>query len=280
MTTWLIGDVHGCWRTLSQLLERIAWDRERDELWLVGDLVNRGPSSLEVLRWATANRERLTVVLGNHDLHLLGRVAGIAKRKKEDTLDALLAAPDLDDLVAWLRTRPFVHHFGPWLLVHAGLMPDWSIELTCRLADAASERLAGDGWVEFLARVWASRRGSWHSGLEGDDLLASAVAVFTRMRMVAPGGSARLAFTGAPGEAPAGWRPWFERSAVKRQGYALLFGHWAMLGLHRDHDLACVDTGCVYGGSLTALRLRDGKVVQQAMADGTVGDPHARQKAR
>jgi len=279
MATWLIGDVHGCWRTLSRLLESIAWRREEDELWLVGDLVNRGPSSLEVLRWAHANRERLTVVLGNHDLHLLGRAAGIAKRKKEDTLDEVLAAPDRDELVAWLRTRPFVHHFGPWLLVHAGLMPDWSIELTCRLADAASERLAGDGWVEFLARVWASRRGSWHSGLEGDDLLASAVAVFTRMRMVAPGGSARLAFTGAPGEAPAGWRPWFERSAVTRQGYALLFGHWAMLGLHRDHDLACVDTGCVYGGSLTALRLRDGTVVQQAMADGPVGDFRAQQKA-
>ncbi|MCU0233669.1 MAG: symmetrical bis(5'-nucleosyl)-tetraphosphatase [Thermoanaerobaculales bacterium] len=280
MTTWLIGDVHGCWRTLTLLLERIAWDRERDELWLVGDLVNRGPSSLEVLRWAFANRERLTVVLGNHDLHLLGRAAGIATRKKEDTLDAVLAAPDRDDLVAWLRTRPFVHHFGPWLLVHAGLMPDWSIELTCRLANAASERLAGDGWVDFLARISANRRGSWHSGLEGDDLLASAAAVFTRMRMVGPDGSARLAYTGAPREAPAGWQPWFERSAVKRQGYALLFGHWAMLGLHRDHDLACIDSGCVYGGSLTALRLHDGTVVQQAMAEGPADGPQTPREGR
>jgi bis(5'-nucleosyl)-tetraphosphatase (symmetrical) len=267
MTTWVIGDVHGCWRTLELLLEKIGWASGEDEVWLVGDLVNRGPSSLEVLRWARDQGDRLTAVLGNHDLHLLQRAAGVVKAKKGDTLDAVLKAPDRDELLSWLRSRPLVHHFGPWLMVHAGLMPDWSIELTCRLADAAAVRLAGDGWVAFLEKVAATRFRSWHPGLEGEELIASAVAMFTRMRMVGADGRARLRYTGAPGDAPAGWLPWFRRSAALRQGYALLFGHWAMFGLYRAHDVACIDSGCVYGGSLTALRLRDGTLRQQPLVD-------------
>ncbi len=267
MTTWVIGDIHGCWRTLELLLEKIGWASSEDEVWLVGDLVNRGPSSLEVLRWARDQGDRLTAVLGNHDLHLLQRAAGVVKAKKGDTLDAVLKAPDRDELLSWLRSRPLVHHFGPWLMVHAGLMPDWSIELTCRLADAAAVRLAGDDWVAFLEKVAAIRFQSWHPDLEGDELIASAVAVFTRMRMVGPDGRARLRYTGAPDDAHPEWLPWFTRSAALRQGYALLFGHWAMLGLYRAHDVACVDSGCIYGGQLTAMRLRDGLIVEQPTAD-------------
>jgi bis(5'-nucleosyl)-tetraphosphatase (symmetrical) len=271
MATWVIGDVHGCWRTLERLLVRISWDPEDDELWLVGDLVNRGPSSLEVLRWAHEHSDRLTVVLGNHDLHLLARAAGLVKAKKEDTLDGVLAAPDRDELLMWLRTRPLVHHYGPWLMVHAGLMPDWSIELTCRLADAAAVRLGGTDWVGFLETVTTKRFRSWHPDLEGDEMIASAAAVFTRMRMVDSRGEAQLKFTGAPREAPHGWLPWHARSAALRQGYALLFGHWARLGYYRAHDVACVDSGCVYGGSLTALRLRDGAAHCEPLADDVRG---------
>ena len=270
MATWVIGDIHGCWRTLQALLDRIAWDRRRDDLWLVGDLVNRGPSSLEVLRWAYSNRERLTAVLGNHDLHLLARAAGAAKAREEDTLDEVLAAPDSDELLRWLRARPLVHHFGPWVLVHAGLSPEWNIEFTCGLADAVSRRIAGPDGDEGVTMLYANRKTSWHVELEGDELLAAAAAVFTRTRMVGQDGRAQLDFSGSPADAPKGWRPWFTASAVLRQGYALLFGHWAQLGYFRAHDVACLDSGCVYGGSLSALRLEDGRVAQEPTADPSV----------
>lgn len=267
MATWVIGDIHGCWQTLQALLDRIAWDRDRDDLWLVGDLVNRGPSSLEVLRWAYSNRDRLTAVMGNHDLHLLARAVGAAKERKEDTLGEILSAPDRDELLRWLRSRPFLHHFGPWVLVHAGLAPDWNIEFTCGLADTVSARIAGPGGDEGVRLLFSNRKISWSLELEGDEQLAAAAAVFTRTRMVGPDGRARLDFAGPPKDAPKGWRPWFSASAVLRQGYALLFGHWAQLGYHRAHDVACLDSGCVYGGSLTALRLEDGRVAQEPMAD-------------
>ena len=270
MATWVIGDVHGCWRTLERLLDRIEWNPDEDELWMVGDLVNRGPSSLEVLRWARDNSDRLTVVLGNHDLHLLARAAGVAKAKKDDTLDEVLAAPDLVELLDWLRRRPLLHHFGPWVMVHAGLVPDWSIEVTCRFADAAVERFDSPESDAFLERLESFRKESWHADLEGDELIASAVAVFTRMRMVGPDGTARLEYNGSPGDAPVGWRPWFMSSAVRRQGYALIFGHWAQLGFFRAHDVVCLDSGCVYGGSLSALRLKDGRVVREKLADTVV----------
>ena len=267
MTTWVIGDIHGCWQTLERLLERIGWGREEGDLWLVGDLVNRGPSSLEVLRWAWEYRDRLTVVLGNHDLHLLTRAAGVAGAKPGDTLDEVLAAPDRDRLLKWLRSRPLVHHFGPWVLVHAGLSPDWNIELTCGLADAVASRLAGPEGEAAIKRLYAARAEQWHPGLEGDEQLAAAAAVFTRMRMVGPDGRPRLAYSGAPTAAPEGWRQWFSASAVSNQGYTVLFGHWAQLGFYRARDAVCLDSGCVYGGSLTAFRLDDGRVVQEPVAD-------------
>ena len=158
MTTWAIGDIHGCWHTLSRLLDRIDWQPDSDELWLVGDLVNRGPGSLEVLRWARANDRHVTAVLGNHDLHLLNRAAGVVKAKEEDTLDAVLAAPDRDELVGWLRSRRFLHQMGPWVMVHAGLMPGWSIELCRRLADAAGSRLAAPEWRDFVREIHRSRK--------------------------------------------------------------------------------------------------------------------------
>jgi bis(5'-nucleosyl)-tetraphosphatase (symmetrical) len=218
MTTWVIGDIHGCWETLQRLLGRIEWAPEQDKLWLVGDLVNRGPRSLEVLRWAHENSKRLVAVLGNHDLHLLARAAGVAEAKKEDTLDEILAAPDCDELLGWLRRRPLVHRFGPHVMVHGGLMPEWDIELACGLADAAAARLSGPENETFMGRLVGNRKTAWCPDLKGDERLAAAVAVFTRMRMVGPDGRAHLAFTGSPDDAPEDWRPWFATSAVLRQG--------------------------------------------------------------
>jgi bis(5'-nucleosyl)-tetraphosphatase (symmetrical) len=270
MATWVIGDIHGCWETLQRLLERIEWVSERDELWLVGDLVNRGPSSLEVLRWAREHSERLVAVLGNHDLHLLARAAGVAEAKEEDTLDEILAAPDRDELLGWLRARPLVHRFGPSVMVHGGLMPEWNIELTCGLADEVAVRLSGPDDKGFMEMLFGNRNTAWRPELDGDERLAAAAAIFTRLRMIGSDGQARLAFNGSPDDAPKGWRPWFATSAVLHQGYALLFGHWAQLGFHRVRDFACLDSGCVYGGSLTALRLTDGRVVHEPVADPIV----------
>ena len=270
MATWAIGDIHGCWATLQKLLDRIEWDPSRDFLWCVGDLVNRGPSSLDVLRWAQSNSGRLSVVLGNHDLHLLARAAGAADERAGDTLDEVLAAPDRDQLLAWLRSRPMVHHFGPYVMVHAGLAPDWNIELTMSLAEALSARLEDPEGDAMIRMLHARRRRPWRFDLRGDERLAAAAAVFTRIRMIDAKGNPQLGYAGPPGAAPEGWSPWYTKSAVRSQGYRLLFGHWAQFGFYRAHDAVCLDSGCVYGGRLTAIRLNDGEVVQEHSADAPV----------
>ncbi len=270
MATWAIGDVHGCWLTLERLLESIQWDPDRDSLWFVGDLVNRGPSSLEVLRWAYENRGRLAVVLGNHDLHLLARDIGVAKARKEDTLDEILKAPDRAELLAWLRSRPLIQRFGPYVMVHAGLAPDWNIELTTALADAVAAGIEGPKGDEVIRKLFTNRKVAWTPELRGDEQLAAATAIFTRMRMVDPDGCAQFDYAGPPGAAPDGWKPWYTRSSVRSQGYRLLFGHWAQFGFYRAHDAVCLDSGCVYGGRLTALCLNDGRMVQESAIDVVV----------
>jgi bis(5'-nucleosyl)-tetraphosphatase (symmetrical) len=271
MATWVIGDVHGCWLTLQRLLENIQWRPDRDALWFVGDLVNRGPSSLDVLRWAYGNRGKLTAVLGNHDLHLLARAAGAAKKRKEDSLEEILAAPDREELLEWLRARPLAHRFGPYVMVHAGLAPEWGIELMTGLAESVASRLADDDGDEAVRLLYAGRKVPWSVDLRGDDQLAAAAAIFTRMRMVDREGRAQLDYAGPPGAAPDGWQPWYTKSAVRSQGYRLLFGHWAQFGFYRAHDAICLDSGCVYGGRLTALCLNDGKVVQEQSIDTPAG---------
>ncbi|GAG40522.1 unnamed protein product, partial [marine sediment metagenome] len=195
MATYVIGDIHGCWQTLQRLLARIEWNPTVDELWLVGDLVNRGPASLEVLRWA-ANQQRLVAVLGNHDLHLLARAEGLVDGRSEDMIDEVLDAPDRDHLLAWLRARPFIHVRDDVVMVHAGLWPGWDVEDAAGLALGASDRLAGPGGHEFLSRLNTKPRIKWRTDLEGDDRLAAAAAIFTRLRVVRSDGRPKLDFTG------------------------------------------------------------------------------------
>jgi bis(5'-nucleosyl)-tetraphosphatase (symmetrical) len=266
MSTWVIGDIHGCWLTLERLLRRIGYAAGRDELWLVGDLVNRGPGSLEVLRWAAA-QPRLVVVLGNHDLHLLARAAGVAGERPEDRLDELLAAPDRDRLLDWLRSRAFLHRRAEVVMVHAGLLPTWRLEEAVELATTAAERLSGPEWRSFLARFGETPRLKWSPGLTGDARLAAAVTLLTRLRVVRHDGRPKLGFTGPPSEAPEGSRPWFETSAVTGGGATVLFGHWAQMGFERSAGAVCLDSGCVYGGSLSALRLEDGRTCHEPVAD-------------
>ncbi len=269
MATYAIGDVQGCARTLRRLLSRIRFDRARDRLLLVGDLVNRGPRSLEVLRWAADQGDRIVSVLGNHDLHLLARAAGVTLKRSQDTLDDVLDAPDASELLTWLRSRPFLHREDGLLLVHAGLLPDWTADEASALATAASDALRGPDGPAFLRAVGG--------GLAREELLrlARAANVLTRIRAVGPDRLPRDGPSGPPDRLPKGLRPWY---AVSRRSAPdlVVFGHWAAAGLVRLEGLLGLDTGCACGGTLTAVRIDGGvgEVTREPLADGPPASRH------
>jgi bis(5'-nucleosyl)-tetraphosphatase (symmetrical) len=264
MATYCIGDIQGCYDSLQLLLERIEYNPSEDRLWLVGDLVNRGPRSLEVLRWAREQGERVTAVLGNHDMHLLATADGARHRKKRDTFGDVLAAPDRDDLLSWLRARPFLHREGDTLMVHAGLHPSWSIETAEELAALCSEAMRENRWLE----AWSRSRPHppvYSPELEGDDLIACAFSILVGIRTIYDSGQLCLSFVGAPKKRPPETTPWFE---ARRDEGVIVFGHWAALGLHLSEHYLGIDTGCVWGNALTALRLEDRQVFRQPAVEG------------
>ncbi|HKI01964.1 MAG TPA: symmetrical bis(5'-nucleosyl)-tetraphosphatase [Thermoanaerobaculia bacterium] len=266
MATYAIGDIHGCFATLQRLLHRIAFDPRQDRLWLVGDLVNRGPRSLEVLRWAAEQGDRIVAVLGNHDLHLLARAAGVAEARRRDTLEEVLAAPDRDDLFAWLRHRPLLHRDGETLMVHAGLFPDWGPKLAQRLAGEVEGRLRGDGAPKLLAAVGQKAAERWKEGLSGQERARAALAGFARLRTLDEEGRMCADYSGPPEQAPKGCHAWFSVRGRKSAGFTVIFGHWAALGLRIGNGIAALDTGCAWGRELTALRLDDWRVFQEPAA--------------
>ena len=268
VTRWAIGDIQGCMGSLEQLLRAIDFDRTRDQLWLVGDLVNRGPRSLDVLRWAAGLGDAVVAVLGNHDLHLLARVAGIAKSKKRDTLDDVVAARDRDTLIDWLRARPLLHVEDGFALVHAGLHPAWSVATAHALAVELAYELRGPAWRDALADLVGVRgpAPAWHAGLRGDERRRAALAYFTRVRMCDEAGVAD-AYDGAPDEAPDHLRPWFALPDRAWTSHVPVFGHWAALGLRVEPGFHALDSACVWGGRLSALRLADRHVVSVAAVE-------------
>jgi len=263
MATFAIGDVHGCYATLRRLVERLRFDPGGDRLWFVGDLVNRGPASLEVLRWVAELGDRAVTVLGNHDLHLLARALGIAEARRRDTLDPILEAPDRDDLLHWLRSRPLVHREGGFLLVHAGLFPSWSPGKAERLGMEVEEALRGDRAAELLTLGRRKRPVRWRKDLTGLERLEVALAGFSTLRTLDAEGRSVPDYSGAPDLAPKGARPWFAIEERRSREETVIFGHWAALGLHQVPGLAGLDTGCAWGRTLTALRLDDGEVIQE-----------------
>lgn len=252
--TWAIGDVQGCLDSLHALLAKLPSDAR---LWLVGDLVNRGPRSLDTLRWAMEQGDRVVTVLGNHDLHLLAVAAGIRRAHRSDTLDEILAAPDRDALIDWVRSRPLAHLEDGWLMVHAGLLPQWDAQRTIELADEVHRVLAGPDWLGFLREMYGNEPAQWSETLRGNDRLRVIVNALTRIRFCTPAG--RMDFTAKEGvdSAPAGHLPWFEVADRASAGTPIVFGHWAALGWLDRPDLLSIDTGCVWGRELTAVRLRD-----------------------
>lgn len=263
MSYWAIGDVQGCYDELCALLERIRFDASRDFLWFVGDLVNRGPKSLEVLRFVRGLGERARVVLGNHDLHLICRAEGLWKRRDDDTLDAVLAAADGAALVAWLRTRPLMHIEAGHAMVHAGLLPAWSVERARVCAGEVEEALASEGYRDFLAHMYGSEPSQWDDRLSGWERLRAIVNVLTRMRFSTPANDIEVRTKGAT--PPKGYLPWFDLRGKRREP-DIVCGHWSTLGLKIMPKVMVLDTGCVWGGSLTAVRLEDRAIVQVACA--------------
>lgn len=267
MALYAVGDVQGCFRTLERLLKRIRFDPAVDRLWLAGDLVNRGPRSLEVLRWARRLDRSLVCVLGNHDLHLIGRALGVRRAKRLDTLDEILEAPDRDALLEWLRVRPLLHHEGGRLLVHAGLQPAWTVKGAEAVARTLEKRLRGRGAKALIGSLWGRELPGWAEAEEGEERDVLALQTFTLMRTCDSGGRLCHAFSGPPEDAPPACRPWFaipERRTVDTQ---VVCGHWSALGLRQEAGLVALDTGCVWGGPLSAVRLDDGTLFQEAFAD-------------
>ncbi|OGA16346.1 MAG: bis(5'-nucleosyl)-tetraphosphatase (symmetrical) [Betaproteobacteria bacterium RIFCSPLOWO2_02_FULL_66_14] len=254
MARYAIGDVQGCARELDALLARIGFDADRDRLWFVGDLVNRGPKSLEVLRTVRALGDAAVVVLGNHDLHLLAVAEGLARKRTDDTLDAVLAAPDCDDLLAWLRARPLMHVERDYAMVHAGLLPEWSVARAQALAAEVESALRGPGYREFLANMYGSTPAAWDDALDGWARLRVIVNAMTRIRFMTGAGHMELKEKGAA--PPPGFAAWYDARPLRDEP-VLVCGHWSTLGLKLEPRVAMLDTGCVWGGTLSALRLED-----------------------
>ncbi len=262
MATYAIGDIQGCFDPFRRLLDRIHFDPKADRLWLTGDLVNRGPASLEVLRFVVDHQDSIVSVLGNHDIYLLQRYLGVVKVKAFDTLQDILRAPDAPRLLDWLRHRPLVHRDGPYLMVHAGLLPSWSAEDAVERSEEASRALLGPHGNLLLAAL-RHEASPWPD--EAGDLarLRETFAVMTRARMLDTKGGLREDFTGPPENAPAGLVPWFDAKNRKTGSSVMIFGHWAALGLRIRTDILALDSGCVWGQALSAVRLEDRAVVQE-----------------
>jgi len=263
MATYAIGDIQGCYGTFVRLLEVCGFRADLDRLWLVGDLVNRGPGSLEVLRHVRALGNSATVVLGNHDLYLLMVAQGGMKRRQgDDTLDEVLAAPDRDELLNWLRHQPLMHLEGGHAMVHAGLLPQWTATEARRLAAEVESALQADNYRDFLANMWGSEPAAWDEGLTGWPRLRVIVNAMTRMRFCTPEGVMEFKAKGELHQAPSGYIPWFEVAGRQSADVTLVTGHWSALGLRLEPNFLALDSGCLWGGKLSALRLEDRALFQ------------------
>lgn len=257
MALYAIGDLQGCYAPLRALLATIGFDPARDRLWFAGDLVNRGPQSLECLRFVRSLGDAAVAVLGNHDLHLLCVAEGVEKKRPRDTLGELLAAPDRDELLAWLRARPLFHVEGSHALVHAGLLPEWGVDKARRLAAEVEYALQGPRYRELLARMYGDRPDRWDDALEGFDRLRVTINAMTRLRMLDGSGAMALKFKGEPGEASGDLLPWYRAPGRASATHTIVCGHWSALGLHLGDGIVSLDSGCVWGRALTAVRLED-----------------------
>lgn len=262
MATYAIGDIQGCFHSFQALLSKIGFQPGTDRLWLVGDIINRGAGSLEMLRWVYEHQESLDMVLGNHDLHALAVAAGFAPLHKTDTLQPLLDAADAERLFDWLRQQSLVHRDQGYLMVHAGLLPQWSADDAVSLAAEVESALRGPNHLDYLAQMYGNQPAQWQDGLQGMDRLRLITNAMTRIRTCTLTGGLNLKFAGEVEKIPAGYLPWFDVPDRRSAGSPIVFGHWSALGLQLRADISALDTGCLWGGKLTAMRLEDRAIFQ------------------
>jgi bis(5'-nucleosyl)-tetraphosphatase (symmetrical) len=280
MTLYAVGDVQGCARTFTRLLKKISFDPDKDHLWMVGDLVNRGPDSCKVLRKIMALGDSVTCVLGNHDLHLLATAAGVRDIGPADTFSDVLAADDAPELLDWLRHRPVLHVDDDrhMVLVHAGIYPFWKIKHAKRYASEVEAKLSGRGWRKSLAEMYGATPNEWREGMNEEDQWRFTINAFTRMRYCDAKGRLNFTESGSPGSQPVGLMPWFEVPKRRSRKWRIVFGHWSALGLVTRPTITAVDTGCVWGRSLTAVPIDpDSKPIAVSCAEQAWGERNSRE---
>lgn len=258
MATYAIGDVQGCMKSLLQLVDKIQFDPDRDRLWFVGDLVNRGPDSLAVLRYVKALGSSAVTVLGNHDLHLLAVSVGVTGVQKKDSFHEVLSAPDSQELLGWLRHQPLIHQEQGFLLVHAGLLPQWTISQAVTLAREVEAVLQSDDFTRDLPFIYfRSVKRAWNDDLSAHERLGLTTNVMTRIRVCSLEGVPDFSFKGPVDQIPQGMMPWFQIPMRANRNETIMFGHWSALGVVSQDNVLCLDGGCVWGRELVALRLED-----------------------
>ncbi len=267
MATYAIGDLQGCLAPLQRLLGKIKFDRSCDTLWLVGDLVNRGPDSLRTLRFVKSLGERAVVVLGNHDLHLLTVAAGFQKAHRSDTLEEVLNAPDREELLAWIRHQPLLHRADGFTMIHAGLLPSWTISQAQALAYEVETALRGANYLDFLAHMYGNSPDRWCDDLRGWDRLRLITNSFTRLRVCTAEGAMEFSHKGELADIPPRFMPWYQVPGRNSADETIICGHWSALGLRLESNLLALDTGCLWGRCLSAVRLDDRTLFQVDCAE-------------
>lgn len=262
MATYAIGDLQGCFTPFQRLLDLIRFDPAHDKLWLVGDIVNRGPDSLALLRYIKQAGNLIVTVLGNHDLHLLMVASGIAKCQANDTLQPILDAPDRDELIHWLRHQKLFHHENSYALVHAGLLPSWTIDQAEELSREVESALRQDNHHSLFAQIYGNDPNHWQDTLTGNARLRVIVNAMTRMRVCTVEGKMNFSFKGNLQSIPPGYLPWFNVPNRASSHHTVICGHWSALGLYVTDQVIALDSGCVWGGRLSAIRLEDRAIFQ------------------
>ncbi|MCK5191102.1 MAG: symmetrical bis(5'-nucleosyl)-tetraphosphatase [Methylococcales bacterium] len=255
MSIYAIGDIQGCFDDLQRLLAKIDFNKKKDQLWFVGDLVNRGPKSLETLRFIKSLGDAAVCVLGNHDLHLLAVAYDSSPFRAKDTLQPIFEAKDKDELLDWLRGRPLFHYNDDFCLLHAGLPPQWNFSTAKKMAAKVEKVLRGDNYLDFFKVMYGNEPDQWSEKLKTQEQLRFTVNCFTRMRFCDDKGRLDFEHNGKPGSQPKHLTPWFDLAHRKNADLKIIFGHWSALGYHQSNNCYAIDTGCLWGGQLTALKL-------------------------
>jgi len=266
MATYAIGDIQGCFHAFQSLLSRLKFNKAQDQLWLAGDLINRGSGSLAVLRWCYEHQANIKTVLGNHDLHALAVAHGIRPAHRSDTLQAIIDAPDADELLTWLRHQPLMVSNDAYVMVHAGLLPQWEIRDALACAKEVEAALQSENYRVFLREMYGNKPKVWRDDLTGINRLRIITNAMTRMRVCTQAGELNFDFKGELIDVPLGYMPWFDVSTRKNQESSIICGHWSALGLHQRANVHALDTGCLWGGKLTAMCLET-KAITQVPSD-------------